>query len=301
MKSDAEFTLMTRRALLQRGSLCLAAGFASPMLAADEAARPLFQIGLLTDLHYGDKEPTKTRFYRETPAKLKEAVAKFNEIKPAFVVELGDLIDQAATVEQEIAWLAEIEKLYAGLTCPRHYVLGNHCVATLTKEEFAANTGASKVPHYSFDQGGVHFVVLDACYRSDGAPYGRHNADWKDANVPAAELGWLRKDLAAAAGPTVVFAHQRLDEAAPHSVVNATEVRKALEESGKVLAVFQGHSHKNDYQQIKGIHYCTLVALIEGSGLENSGYAVLDVMPDRSLRLRGFRRQVEREMKGKMG
>jgi hypothetical protein len=271
------------------------------MLAAEDETPALIKIGLLTDLHYGDKEPTRTRFYRETPGKLKEAVAKFNEIKPAFVIELGDLIDQAPTVEQEIAWLEEIDKIYAGLTCPRHYVLGNHCVATLTKEEFARHSGASKAPHYSFDHGGVHFVVLDACYRSDGAPYGRNNADWKDANVPTAELEWLRKDLAGAAGAVVVFAHQRLDEAAPHSVLNAAEVRKVLEESGKVLAVFQGHSHKNDYQQIQGIHYCTLVALIEGSGVENNGYGVLEVMSDRSLWLRGFRRQVERQMAVKVG
>ncbi|WP_044134762.1 metallophosphoesterase family protein [Verrucomicrobium spinosum] len=301
MKTIPDASLMNRRAVMWRGSLCLAAGIASPMLATDETASPLLRIGLLTDLHYGDKEPTKTRYYRETPGKLKEAVAKFNEIKPAFVIELGDLIDQAPTVEQEIAWLEEIDMIYAGLTCPRHYVLGNHCVATLTKEEFAQHSGASKKPHYSFDQNGVHFVVLDACYRSDGAPYGRNNADWKDANVPEAELEWLRKDLAATAGPVVVFAHQRLDEAAPHSVLNATAVRKVLEDSGKVLAVFQGHSHKNDYQEIQGIHYCTLVALIEGSGADNNGYAVLEVMPDRSLRLQGFRQQVDQKWAGKAG
>jgi hypothetical protein len=27
---------------------------------------------------------------------------------------------------------------FAKLTMPRHYVLGNHCVGTLTKQEFAA-------------------------------------------------------------------------------------------------------------------------------------------------------------------
>ena len=32
-------------------------------------------------------------------------------------------------------------------------------------------------------------------------------------------------------------------------------------ESGKVLAVLMGHSHKNDYRQIAGIHYCVLRAV----------------------------------------
>ena len=263
---------------------------------AEPEVKPSFRIGLMTDLHYADKEPTKTRFYREALGKLDEAVDFFNEEKPAFVVELGDLIDKAPTVEQELEWLGTIEKRYARLSMPRHYVFGNHCVTTLTKEEFAAHTGMSKTPHYAFEQAGVTFIVLDACYREDGVAYGRENFDWKDTFIPQAELEWLQTQLAAAKGPVVIFAHQRLDKSAPHNVKNASAVRAVLEKSGKVLAVFQGHSHKNDYQQIAGIHYTTLVAMVEGSGIENSGYTLLDVMPDHSLRLHGFRRQVNRDL-----
>jgi alkaline phosphatase len=67
-----------------------------------------------------------------------------------------------------------------------------------------------------------------------------------------------------------------------------------LESSKKVLGVFQGHSHKNDYQQINGIHYTTLLAMVEGTGTESSGYSLLDVMADGSLRVKGFRRQASR-------
>jgi alkaline phosphatase len=79
-------------------------------------------------------------------------------------------------------------------------------------------------------------------------------------------------------------------------VQNAPAVRSLLEKSGKVLAVFQGHSHKNDYQQIAGIHYTTLVAMVEGSGTDNNGYAMLEVMPDSSSRLQGFRNQAHRQL-----
>lgn len=287
---------LTRRAFLHRGSLCLASSGAAHLLAAESTARPLFRIGLMTDLHYADKAPTKTRFYREALGKLDEAVDLFNKERPALVIELGDLIDKAATVEEEIEWLGTIEKHYARLSMPRHYVLGNHCVTTLTKEEFATHTGMSKTPHYAFDEDGVTFIVLDACYRADGVAYGRENFDWKDTFIPQVELDWLQAQLSAAKGPVVIFAHQRLDDSAPHNVKNANAVRAVLEKSGKVLAVFQGHSHKNDYQHIAGIHYCTLVAMVEGSGIENNGYTLLDVMPDHSLRLHGFRRQVNREL-----
>jgi len=89
----------------------------------------------------------------------------------------------------------------------------------------------------------------------------------------------------------VVFAHQRLDVANDYGIKNAAEVRKVLEGAGKVLAVFQGHSHKNDYKEVGGIHYCTLVAMIEGSGAENNGFSVVQVRSDGTITLTGFRKQ----------
>lgn len=249
----------------------------------------------MTDLHYADKEPTKTRFYREALGKLDEAVAHMNREKPALVVELGDFIDQADSVEREIEWLKTMESHFAKLTMPRHYVLGNHCVGTLTKQEFAQHTKASG-GHAVVEAGGVTLLILDACFREDGTPYQRKNFNWQDANLPKAELAWLEGELSKAGGPVIVLAHQRLDEDKAHAVRNAAEVRSLLEKSGKVSAVFQGHSHKNDYQQIAGIHYTTLVAMVEGSGVENNGYTMLDVMADGSMRLNGFRRQVNRTL-----
>lgn len=283
--------MITRRAFLQNSTLCLA-GF-SGLQAADAEAKALIKVGLMTDLHYADKSPTKTRFYREALAKLDEAVEVMNREKPALVVELGDFIDQADSVEKEIEWLQTMESHFAKLSMPRHYVLGNHCVGTLTKQEFAANTKACG-GHEVFEAGGVTFLILDACFRSDGTPYARKNFDWKDANIPAGQLSWLESELNKASGPVIVFAHQRLDADKAHAVQNAAAVRSLLEKSGKVLAVFQGHSHKNDYQQIAGIHYTTLVAMVEGSGIENNGYTMLDVLADGSLRLNGFRKQVNR-------
>ena len=249
----------------------------------------------MTDLHYGDKESTKTRFYREALSKLDEAVDYFNREKPDVVVELGDFIDQADSVDQETGWLQTMEQHYAKLTMPRHYVLGNHCVGTLTKQEFAQHT---KAPggHESFELNGITFLIPDACFREDGTPYQRKNFHWQDSNLPKDELAWLDGELNKASGHVIVLAHQRLDNDPAHAVRNAAAIRELLEKSKKVLAVFQGHSHKNDYQQIAGIHYTTLVAMIEGSGAENNGYSMLDVMSDGSLRLQGKRRQVNREL-----
>lgn len=92
-------------------------------------------------------------------------------------------------------------------------------------------------------------------------------------------------------GQVVVFAHQRLDVSDAYGVKNNADVRKILEASGQVLAVFQGHSHQNDLHEINNIHYCTLVAMVEGSGAANNGYSLLDLQSDGTLRLSGFSRQ----------
>jgi 3',5'-cyclic AMP phosphodiesterase CpdA len=284
---------MNRRRFLHDGSLLLlGAGLAATpvaRLAADESQRRV-RIGMVTDLHYADKPSAGTRHYRETLAKLEEAAERFQKDRPDFIVELGDLIDAADSIETEKRYLTRINKEFAALPGDKHYVLGNHCVATLTKDEFLEGVSQKK-PHYSFDSGGHHFVVLDACFRADGRPYGRNNFKWTDANIPEEQVEWLRADLKAATGKAIVFAHQRLDVKNDYGVKNAEQVRKVLEESGKVLAVFQGHSHKNDLKDINGIHYCTLVAMVEGSGAESNGYSLLDVFDSGTVRLTGFRKQ----------
>jgi len=73
------------------------------------------------------------------------------------------------------------------------------------------------------------------------------------------------------------------------------EVRKILKSAGKVLAVFQGHSHRNDVKEIGGIHYCTLVAMVEGSGAENNGYSLMEIEPTGTIHLSGFRKQQSRK------
>jgi predicted phosphodiesterase len=300
--SLAQGVRLGRRAWLKHGSLVLAATAldalpSARLFADDDSGKTTLRIGLVTDLHYADKPPAGSRHYRETLDKLAEAARQFDREQPAFVVELGDLIDAADSVATEQRWLERINREFSAISKDRHYVLGNHCVDMLTKEEFLDGVERER-SYYSFDRGGFHFVVLDACFRSDGRPYGRKNFQWTDPNIPAAELEWLAADLKATDKPVIVFVHQRLDVSTEHGVKNAAEVRRVLEASGRVRAVFQGHSHQNDYREINGIHYTTLVAMVEGSGAGNNGYAVLSLEPEGTLRLTGFRKQASYERTG---
>ena len=96
-----------------------------------------------------------------------------------------------------------------------------------------------------------------------------------------------------------MLAHQRLDTKDNHGVRNAADVRKVLEDSGKVNAVFQGHSHKNDYKNLSGIHYCTMVAMVEGKGVQNNGFSLVQVKPDASITIEGFVKQNNYQWTGK--
>ncbi len=279
-----------RRAFLRNGALILSAGAVNPSLLRGDEVESSVSFGLITDLHYADKPPAGSRHYRDTPDKLARAAEQFASAKLDFVVELGDFIDAADSVKTELGYLKRINRDFAAISKNRHYVLGNHCVDMLKKEEFLDGIEKEN-SYYSFDSRGVHFVVLDACFRSDGESYGRKNFQWTDPNIPAAELEWLADDLQTTSSPTVVFAHQRLDVANHYAVKNAVAVRRMFEESGKVLAVFQGHSHKNDHKEIGGIHYCTMVAMVEGSGVDSNGYSTIKVGRNGVIEVSGFQKQ----------
>lgn len=279
-----------RRAFVVNGTLVLAATAIAPAKSMTATEPADLRVGMITDLHYADKPPAGSRHYRETLGKLQEAAGQFERERPDLLVELGDLIDAADSVDVERQYLRTINRQFSAICPNRHYVLGNHCVDTLRKAEFLGEVEQQE-SYYSFDRGGYHFVVLDSCFRSDGEPYGRKNFQWTDAKIPAAELEWLRGDLGVVDKHVIVFAHQRLDVNDNYGVRNNADVRKVLESTGKVLAVFQGHSHKNDLREIAGIHYCTLVAMVEGSGEDNNGYSLMELASDGTIRLKGFRKQ----------
>lgn len=281
-----------RRAFLQAGSLIL---LPTPSLFLrpapdDHRPDPVIQMGLVTDLHYADKPPAGSRYYRQTLRKIQQAAEQFGDLDLDGLMELGDLIDSADSIADERAHLKTIDAQLKAICAERHYVLGNHCVHNLTKPEFLDEVGQQK-SYYAFQSAGFNFIVLDACFRQDGVAYERQNFQWTDTAIPEPEVEWLRSVLETHSEPTIVFCHQRLDVANHYGVKNASQVRELLEKHGQVLAVFQGHSHDNDHKSINNIHYVTLVAMVEGAGPERNGFSVLKLFPDQSLEVTGWEQQ----------
>jgi alkaline phosphatase len=260
------------------------------------------RFGIVTDSHYADIDTHGTRHYRESIGKMTECVTLMNDKKVDFVIHLGDFKNGAPS--GSIENLRLIESLFGQFNGPRYHVLGNHDMDSISKDQFQSvveNTGINpEHTYYSFDRGGVHFVVLDANFRNDGAPYDSGNFSWTDANLPADQLDWLEADLAATSYPAVICIHQLLDrDEGNHYVRNASDVRSVLERHSNVLTVFQGHQHAGQYNLINDIHYYTLKAMVEGSGEENNSYAIVEVFDDLTLVISGYRKAINQELSRK--
>ncbi len=296
-----------RRDFLRAGGLALL-GISCPPAALAAARKPAkLRFGMVTDLHYADADPRGTRFYRQSRTKLAEAVQRLTARAPHFAIELGDFKDQGHPPReaQTVEFLKTIEAEFQKFPVPVYHVPGNHDFDNISLQLYLANIRNAGRPAarswYSFDSQGLHCIVLDNNFRSDGRHYDHGRFDWKDANLPPEELDWLKADLAGTNNPALVFSHQLLDGAGPVFVKNAPAVRSILEESDRVLAVFQGHHHPGRYSRIHGIHYYTLKAMVEGSGPENNSYALVEVFPSGDILVTGYRKAAGKRLPRRPG
>lgn len=247
------------------------------------------RLGLIADPQYSEKPSQGGRFYKEAPARLSEAVQRFNQEQVDFVVNLGDLIDGNGAQSRED--LAKVLSVLGKAKTPVRHVVGNHCLEVEPTALFS-DLGLSS-PYYDFEAGGWRFVVLYTMDVSVKAPAGspeRAEAQKRLAANPrlpqyngavgAKQLAWLRErlGLARAAGQRVIlFSHHPLLAAASNASLtpwNAEEIVKALEESGVVAACFAGHDHRGGYAWRNGIHYLTLPGMVEAPAGSNA-YAIL--------------------------
>ncbi|WP_157288211.1 metallophosphoesterase family protein [Uliginosibacterium gangwonense] len=303
---------MKRQSLMALG-IAVALNFAG---LAQAAETKLLSFGLITDIHVSDKAdqaPTITanataRYFTGGLAKIDAFTTAMNKAQVAFVAELGDFTDNPAdatlTYDKRrtvaLGFVDAAEAKLAQFKGPRYHVFGNHDTDQLSKADYLAHVSNTGIPagatYYSFNHGGVHIIVLDAGFKADGNAYSGIPAtagsgySWADANIPAEEINWLKADLKANTLPVIVLSHQYLNPAEQidpmfdpaHAVKNAAEVRSILEQSGRVLAVFAGHYHDGDFQQVNGISYVGLQAnTAYGSDINyHNQYATVDVRAD---------------------
>lgn len=212
------------------------------------------RFGVCADLH--------TEFIHDAPARMDCFLQAAEEAACDFCIELGDFCPPG---EKNISHKEQIRARLKALPMPFYHALGNHDMDRSRKSDVLTYLGAEK-GYGSFDCGGVHFAVLDACCFFDGTAC----RDYENGNYKyAAEAGsvsmlspevltWLEKDLAAAQYPTVLFSHQSLVESRA-CIGNAEALRAVLRRAphGVILAIC-GHEHVDRLECVEGVYYYCL-------------------------------------------
>lgn len=248
------------------------------------------KFGLITDAHFG---PAPMYFGENrimsaaAPQVMSYVIEELNrEPDLSFVVQLGDLIqedvDNPDTSEDRESYQRALE-LLSNLNSPLYHVIGNHEPATLTKNEIKEIISYPEL-YYSFDADGYTGIVL----YSD-------TLNHQNMRVSDRQLAWMSQELTKAEKHVLVFIHHQLayHDISDHYwfrgrpekafVQNADEVMQQFKQSGKVLAVFNGHMHHNNMVSLGGIPYVTIQSMVENydmKGEPSKAYAIIEVTDD---------------------
>ncbi len=227
----------SRRSFLRMASFASGAYFFEPYALGEQREQAPLRLGLIADVHQD--------IMHDGCQRIKSFADAMNGAKADSICQLGDFCQP---LDRNRGFL-ENWSLFAG---PRYHVLGNHDTdGGHAKEKVMAFWGM-RGSHYSFDQKGVHIVILD------GNDPGGKSKGYKRFMGPE-QIEWLKADLKSASLPTLAFSHQTLDDST--GIENSEEVRKVFEDvkcqtgKSKVVACFCGHHHDDQARQINGIHY----------------------------------------------
>ncbi|MBD3363253.1 DUF2341 domain-containing protein [Candidatus Dojkabacteria bacterium] len=269
--------------------------------------------------------------------KLRNFINSMNNWEANFIVNLGDFItaenynthygglainESVELPEQAFKALQEMENEYQKFDGNRYYVHSNHEFYNLSLSDIHGKNHilCSKNPelpcgiggqgatlnqsnginqsYYSFDRGGVHFVLIDLQYKPHTnihrGPEGE--SDYGINYMNKDQLNWLKNDLSDTRSPIIIFSPTRIDdtdylsdeecdtsdiieyctnyEENPslatsqckdfyqyRNVVNKDEIQSVIADNNdRVLAVFQGNEHLNTRAIQDGVHYITVNA-----------------------------------------
>lgn len=188
---------------------------------------------------------TRPRFESENFRAFEALIPKINAAKPAFVINLGDLIYGYGVRRKEKQW-DRYDEVIKSLAPPYHQLPGNHDIFSKDARELYARR--FRRFYESFDYRDCHFVLLNNC--EDGL--------W--GYLGPAQLDWLKRDLRSTRARVVfVFVHFPAWEAervAPKYHAFWRDTLHPLFRESRVRAVFGGHAHcYGPTREFDGIRY----------------------------------------------
>lgn len=188
---------------------------------------------------------TRPRFESENFRIFERLIPKINAAKPAFVINLGDLIYGYGPLSKAKQW-DQYQRVIKAIQAPYYQVPGNH--DTYSREARKLYRQRFGKFYDSFDYGDGHFVLVNNC---DQGKWGY---------IGPAELAWLKADLEKNQKPWVyVFLHCPVwepERVAPDYHEFWAQTLHPLFRQYRVRAVFGGHFHcYGPTRVIDGIQY----------------------------------------------
>ena len=195
------------------------------------------RFALVSDTHVGMAAASAERLRR-----VYQAIAR---LAPGFVLHCGDITDTGLAGEYE----RYEQAVPAALRGRIWHVPGNHEVRwdPTAKGRYREHFGAAP---FSFDAGGVHVTGFDPTQLL-----------LEPGHCGAAGLEWLDRDLAAAAGPAVLFQH--FPVGGEHDYVDDQSALLEVIARHDVRALFAGHVHRETVSRLGGSIQVTLRAVLK--------------------------------------
>lgn len=257
----------------------------------DQSQKPLFTFGLVADVQYCNCDPAGSRYYRQSPGKLREAVNSFRSDSVSFIVNLGDIIDRGYESYKPVLDILDSSGIQV------YHITGNHdySVDDRYKKRLPLPM-PGKDGYYSFSQMNFRFIALNgnevSTYSSTNKAAikkaeeylvvlkdsGNVNAiDW-NGGISSKQLAWLKSELDDATAKkenVFILCHFPGYPENIHNLLNYKEVNSLLMNYHNIIAWFGGHNHAGNYGNFNMIHFVTMKGMVE-SEFTNS-YAIVEV------------------------
>lgn len=251
------------------------------------------KFAILNDIHYGEEERIDNGVIRKFSKQAEELTISAledlnNSIKPEFIVVLGDLIESkdSKTDSKNLKFMKNV--LESNSNSPLFYCFGNHEQRKLDSN-YVKNILGMKNEYYSFDVEEYHFIVLYSIEVLGSQLEDSYNY------INEKQIKWLKNDLKNTSKKTFIFVHhclsdQNLDGNSYFNnkennclIRNREEIRNIIEESDKVICVFNAHIHWNRVDIHNSISYITLQSLVENEenrGVPANAYTIVSINKD---------------------
>lgn len=240
------------------------------------------KIGIIADIHYSPYPAAEIE--RHTTEGLERTRQFIEGTKDCdFLINLGDTINGSSDFEANKEWLKQVNDIFEDQPLTVYHVVGNHDVVSLSRKDIISTFGMPSLD-YSFKHGDVRFIVLDTNYTHEEKPIVNGYGDWTETYLTQNRCEWLKEVLAKDDFKwAVVICHQCVDDRPNgeqrdvYALENCAEVRKILEDSGKVRLVLTGHDHNGRLRPINGImYYAQPGACIS----QEANYGILSLDPE---------------------